>query len=145
MARKKRTEYLIQAVHVCDDVRREDTGKEILIGVYNRAIVVEAFPVKLAQLVVHLHIEMISQSAKEIRFRIVDETGKERAAGRHPISRIPLDQNLVFKFQVQNVTFAEQTDLDIQCSIDRVPETVVRLTVRAFSTEEERDRLKAPE
>jgi hypothetical protein len=32
---------------VCDDIRREDNGKEIIIGVYSGSIVVPQFPATL--------------------------------------------------------------------------------------------------
>lgn len=36
-----------QTVIVCDDIRREDNGKSILIGVYNASILVQQFPYAL--------------------------------------------------------------------------------------------------
>jgi hypothetical protein len=38
----------IRQVVVCDDIRREINGKEILIGVYNAGIVVPNFPTAMA-------------------------------------------------------------------------------------------------
>jgi hypothetical protein len=38
----------VKHVVVCDDIRREDNGKEILIGVYSGGIIVPQFPVPLA-------------------------------------------------------------------------------------------------
>jgi hypothetical protein len=40
-------ELSFRAVIVCDDVRREDNGKEILIGVYSSHILVSVFPANL--------------------------------------------------------------------------------------------------
>lgn len=37
----------IKTVVVCDEVRREDNGKEILIGVYSAGVLVPQFPVPL--------------------------------------------------------------------------------------------------
>lgn len=36
-----------KCVVICDDIRREDNGKQILIGVYSGNIVVEKFPANL--------------------------------------------------------------------------------------------------
>jgi hypothetical protein len=43
---------------ICDDVRREDNGKEIIIGVYSETIIVESFPVLLATFAVRFVIRV---------------------------------------------------------------------------------------
>jgi hypothetical protein len=42
-----RPHLVFRSVIACDDVRREDTGKDILLGVYSGALVVDQFPVQL--------------------------------------------------------------------------------------------------
>jgi hypothetical protein len=44
----KRAELKIISVLICDDVRREENGKEILIGVYSGDIIVTRFPAAMA-------------------------------------------------------------------------------------------------
>ena len=34
----------VETVVICDDIRREDNGKVILIGVYNNVIILERYP-----------------------------------------------------------------------------------------------------
>lgn len=41
-------DFAIKTALVCDDIRREDNGKQILIGVYNDKILVPQFPAPLA-------------------------------------------------------------------------------------------------
>lgn len=59
----------IGAVIVCDDVRREQTGKDILIGVYSGSIVITTFPF---QLPLALWIEFLPNEtgAQELFFRV---------------------------------------------------------------------------
>jgi hypothetical protein len=54
---------------VCDDVRREDTGKLILIGAYGNTIGVVRFPASLVlNLVLIVHVE--ESEAHSIEFRV---------------------------------------------------------------------------
>lgn len=39
---------LIKNVVICDDIRREDNGKNMLIGVYSGSIIVSGFPANLS-------------------------------------------------------------------------------------------------
>ena len=38
------TEFAVNAVILCDDIRKEVTNKDMLIGVYGGALIVSAFP-----------------------------------------------------------------------------------------------------
>jgi hypothetical protein len=47
---------------ICDDVRREDNGKEIIIGVYSGSIIAETFPIFLPTFAIRFVIKVpISQ------------------------------------------------------------------------------------
>jgi hypothetical protein len=61
----------IKAFIVCDDIRREDNGKEILIGVYSAGIVAPQFPVALA---LSFWMQFVASSAAnllEVEFRLM--------------------------------------------------------------------------
>lgn len=55
---------------VCDDVRREDNGKEILIGVYSSDIRVAHFPTSL-RLVFWMQIIVTTEGRVRFEFRII--------------------------------------------------------------------------
>jgi hypothetical protein len=59
----------IKYVVVCDDIRREDNGKEILIGVYSGDILVGKFPINLT-LSFWTQFEKIGAGKIPIRFRV---------------------------------------------------------------------------
>ena len=65
---------LIQAV-ICDDVRREITGKSILIGVYSEDITVPALPSTLA---LHLWTQIRLENKEELQlgFRVRGASGE---------------------------------------------------------------------
>lgn len=55
---------------VCDDIRREDTGKDILIGVYSGDILVPRFPANI-NLAVWLHVRPSKAGEAKFDFRLV--------------------------------------------------------------------------
>jgi hypothetical protein len=65
-------EATILAVVVCDDVRRENNGKEIIIGVYGSDIVVQSYPALLSPT---FWVQFIPNQAGEITigFRLINE------------------------------------------------------------------------
>jgi hypothetical protein len=67
----------INAVVMCDDIRRELTGKDILIGVYSGPMVVASFPAQVSS-AFWLDVKPIEVGSAELEFRI-SLTGKEPA------------------------------------------------------------------
>jgi hypothetical protein len=65
----------INAVVMCDDIRREATGKDILIGVYSGDVVVPSFPVQVSS-AFWLDIKPKELGPAELELR-VSLTGKE--------------------------------------------------------------------
>ena len=77
--------FAVVATVVCDDVRKEVTGKDLLIGVYGSSIVVPSFPVPITMAVWielipehagHLEIDLkinLPGNAQEFRLRYVME------------------------------------------------------------------------
>lgn len=60
----------VKSVVVCDDVRREDNGKEILLGVYSGGVLVQSFPIALGlSFWVHFNADVIGDA--ELRFRLI--------------------------------------------------------------------------
>jgi hypothetical protein len=62
----------IVSIVVCDDVRREENGKEILIGVYGSDIILDRFPGLVAPV---FWVQMIPNDAEKlsIGFRLINE------------------------------------------------------------------------
>ena len=62
----------VETVVVCDDVRHEDTGKTILVGVYNHNIALKSFPSPAAfQVWVQLRVEGARKGKIPIGFRLL--------------------------------------------------------------------------
>lgn len=70
----KKTEATIEPRYaiVCDDIRREDNGKQIMIGVYTGDILVNTFPSNI-NLSFWIHLAVIEAGSAEIEVRVVLE------------------------------------------------------------------------
>jgi len=54
----------IRSVILCDDVRQEVTGKEILIGVYNDSMIFPSLPGSLKQLILRISCDLLDKDLK---------------------------------------------------------------------------------
>ena len=71
----------IESVFVCDDVRREDNGKLIIIGVYGRDIGLSQFPAAIAPCLV-LRLNIKKPIDGDIEFRsLLDDNPKTTIKG----------------------------------------------------------------
>jgi hypothetical protein len=101
------------AALVCDDWRREDNGKEILLGIYTGGIVVPQIPVAL-QICLWLYVQPPEPGVAQFDLRILEPSHKEVlqanfqfqvASTEHPMTvplvRLPfqISQLGTFKFQ----------------------------------------------
>jgi len=75
---------------LCDDVRREDNGKELLVGVYSAGIVVNSVPNGLA-LMIWSQVKINEPGEYELRYRCINDEGKELAL--MPPVRLTIQQN----------------------------------------------------
>jgi hypothetical protein len=71
---------------ICDDIRREDNGKAILIGVYGSNIILQSLPATLA-LSIWVHLDARFSGEKVINFRVI-------GTARNPISELAVDANI---------------------------------------------------
>lgn len=64
--------YTVRSVIICDDVRKENNGKEILIGVYNEAVVVPTIPFVLPTFCVRFSLKVEKEYFNFIQAQIRD-------------------------------------------------------------------------
>jgi hypothetical protein len=62
---------------ICDDVRREDNGKDILIGVFNDSMVVEVLPALLPTFGIRFLMKAASVGSYKIESAVSGPDGKE--------------------------------------------------------------------
>lgn len=68
---------------VCDDIRREISGKDIIIGVYQGAILVPRFPVNLL-LSLWVHLDCAKPGTYQLNFRVMGPHDVQYASGIIP-------------------------------------------------------------
>lgn len=61
---------------ICDDIRQENNGKLIFIGVYSDDILVNAIPITLSQLVFISKWDVTNNPIKKFEFKILQPNGK---------------------------------------------------------------------
>src|SRR4051794_10219322 len=68
--------FKIRSVILCDDVRQEVSGKEILIGVYNDVLIFGKMPSALTRLVCRVSLDLIPPRQAKANLLIVDPSGE---------------------------------------------------------------------
>jgi len=102
-------ETIIASALVCDDIRKEENGKAILIGVYGNNIILSKFPVTMhlslwlqgkakdGDYRLELGVEALSegeaapfQATRNLEFSIRDETGKGSSEFSIAMNQVPI-------------------------------------------------------
>lgn len=83
---------------LADDIRQEQNGKSIIIGVYSGDVLVSRFPADL-KVAIWLEIEITDKSMKptmdlELRMQLVDDSGKKQFESSEPIKFVTPDAAL---------------------------------------------------
>ena len=72
MTTKKLPRVKVLSAVVCDDVRQESTGKDLLIGVYSGTIAVHILPSPPVSLRCWINFEARGSGTAKVNFRVVD-------------------------------------------------------------------------
>lgn len=113
-AQRRAHKMKVENAIICDDVRKEDNGKHLIIGVYPNNMLVPKFPATLApSLWIQLYLDEENETA--IEFRIVQDDGKVLGCGSGvlpvslaqpattilPPSLIEIQKKCVLSFQIR--------------------------------------------
>jgi hypothetical protein len=141
--RAKDIDYDVLSVIVCDDVRREVNGKEILVGVYNGSAIFSQFPAAFPHLFFRIAVDFRgAQQVKQFFLQVHDDAGKLLLSINQDIHYIEADSPTLFLVGTGPIIFPSPTVLRISFGADKEPEVVGRFAVRHPETDEERGRLK---
>jgi hypothetical protein len=131
------------SVLVCDDIRIEVTGKEILIGVYSGAIVSPQFPFGLRSLAFRIAVER-TQACKIVKFSFLNPDGTTLTGTQGVAPPLqPGEEEAKFIFELPTPMLAVAGTYKIMFSMDGPLEEVGHVNVRAPNTQEEMERAKA--
>src|SRR5262249_52639797 len=114
--------YKVCSVIVCEDVRQEVSGKEILIGVYNDSIILSTFPGLLPQLVIRVVVKILDQMATKFTLSIKDphQNILKTWAGTFAHG-LDYKSPVVLGFRVLAISFIGQGNYSVHLGIDDEP------------------------
>jgi hypothetical protein len=136
------SKFKIRSVLICDDIRQEVSGKEILIGVYNDSMLFNTFPARLRQLVIRTVIDMIDKSVTRITLSLKDPNGTALGNFVAPLNEMDLTSYIAFGFGIQDVVLYSPGPYSIYLSADDDPEEKISdFEVRLPQNEVERARI----
>lgn len=125
---------------LCEDVRREMNGKETLIGVYSRDIIVKEFPVRLAQLVIRIVLE-IEKNFDEFKLSII-QPNKQKLLEMSGTGEPPnLDDWVHFPFKFSMAEFPDAGLYVVRIALDGRWRKAGQFNVRLPKNDAERARL----
>lgn len=139
-------DYEIKSVIVCDDLREEKNGKEILIGVYNSAMIFGQFPARWPKLVFRIGTTLQRLDFKRLRVKIVDKNQTQIFSLDQPIdtppSTVSADDTVVIAFSVGSLMFPEPSKYTLLFGLDREPEEIFSFAVRGPLSDDEARRIR---
>jgi len=136
--------YTVRSVILCDDIREEKSGKEILIGVYTSSIIFGQFPAKMPKLIFRIALSIERADFKRVKAKIVDQDGKQLFSMDQPVGGLPpaaSDEQILIGFAGTNLTFQEPAKYRLLFALDDEPEEIARFSVRGPNTDAEASRL----
>ena len=137
--------YKVTSFMVCDDVRREDNGKEIIIGIYNKAIIVSMFPVQLPQLTFRVIIEVEHSNFHECFLSVTGPKRKLMTEFQIPINIESVDDPIHIVFGVRQPGFHEAGSYRVSLGLDGPKRKIGEFDVRLPVSPTERRRVKVSE
>jgi|SRR5208282_3942853 len=131
---------------VCDDVRREYNGKEILIGVYNNVIIFPALPSVMPNLVFRVALYANQMGVKDVKLTVVDETTKKVVMNSETQFEFkPQDSVYIFEWGLAGYPFSESTKLISSISVGGEKHGLPDVIIRLPGSEDERGQVRKTE
>jgi hypothetical protein len=133
----------LRSLVVCDDIRQEVTGKEILIGVYTDTIIVPQFPAALNGLFFRVSLSIIDPSPQIYTFALVDAQGNVKARAEQGLPENFRRSFGTIVVGVRNIKLEKPGDLTIKLGIDGEPIEIAKLHFRTPASDAETLRVSA--
>ncbi len=125
---------------LCDDIRKEANGKEILIGVYHDVLICPSFPAQLMQLHFRISLRLERTDFKLVNIIIRGPDEKDLLSTSGPIPQQRTEYQTIFDIGVVGVTFPSTGAYSVLLGLDRKPEVVAKFSLRLPENDEERQR-----
>jgi hypothetical protein len=136
--------YQVQSVIVCDDVRQETSGKEILIGVYNSLAYVKSFPALFPRICFRLAVNVDPPGVYSFTIIIEEGTGRSFIQVAHSVEVTQVEAPALIGVVLQQFVADKPMVLLVRFGLDREPEIVAKFKVRLPVSDEESNRISPP-
>jgi hypothetical protein len=110
--------YMVRSVIICDDIRREDNGKEILIGVYAGSIIFRSVPVRLATFGIRLEVLGSKARYNETGLQVIAPSGEVLYQTMVEIDVADASLPASVPFKVQGAIFKEVGEYKIMFRLE---------------------------
>lgn len=136
-AKADESRYVVQSVIICDDVRQESNGKEILIGVYNDVMLFSAFPAVLPHLNFRIVVDFRGERFEHFTVAIHDDGANvPRMSMTQPVGATKAGQSAIVLVGTGQIKFSQPTTLSVLFGADREPVRIGGIAVRLAQGEE---------
>ena len=136
--------YKVKSIIICDDVRTENSGKEILIGVYNDVIVFPRLPAGIIKLFIRVALDVIPLQSFTFNILIVDPDGKTIGEHERKAEAPDVDTPVLIGLVLAGLRFEKEGIYKIRLRIDGSKlEEIGSFAVRTPRNEQEKEVLDA--
>ena len=133
--------YKISSVLICDDIRREASGKEILIGVYSSDIIVSSIPANITRLSFRIILNVEHTEFKRWHFIIDSPSQRDLIAQKGSIKIERAGRPSIFSLSIPLLAVLETGVFKIRFGLDAPARKIGEFGVRLPESEAERARL----
>ncbi len=133
--------YKVTSFIVCDDVRREASGKYTIIGVYSKIIIVRSFPAQLPQITFQITCDLDRADFENVKLVVLDtdNTKMVEANGKIKIGNVDEPINIAIAFLTP--VFHKAGTYTVRMGLDSNPRKIGEFIVRLAESKTERERL----
>jgi uncharacterized protein DUF6941 len=128
----------VKSFIVCDDVRQETSGKQILIGVYLDSVVVRSVPVTIPQMAFRIVLNARHTHQGHATFSVKGDDGHTLLAASAADAHFPdPDEDAVFVFQIRNVVLPKAQRYRATFALNDATKDVGGFTLRLAKNDRE--------
>ncbi len=124
------TGYKLNYILVCDLVRKEISGKDIVIGIYNDFIPVASFPASLPTICFRVSLRLERDNFRVFNFAVKDPDGRSLMAVMRPVQSQTTTDQTVVNMQFVSPVFPRPGRYSICFGLDEAPEEIGFITLR---------------